>query len=204
MLKQDVATLFNSLVRGGIKPPCNIQDKTERESLVRDFFEKYQSLTDAEVHELVEKVPLLGHWPTFDNVDEIIAGYRRDQMLKQFGGKRQGAAKRDQECEGALGRKLHLGGSWLDELAKKAAKRHFPEASKEFIYENRIVLAAQCESDYICDTCYGKSIHECRTGGHQQFLKVDPYSGICIECVDCEQCSKVLIPVKDDDRQGGR
>ena len=195
MLKKDIATLFNSLLRHGVKPPCDMKDKAAQQKLIDEYFEKLQTLADAEFQMVVEKAPLVPHWPTVSELEEIVSNYRRGQMAKQFGGKRQGASKRDEECEGALGHPMHLGGSWLDELAKKAAKRHFPEASKEFIHENRIVLAAQCESDYICDTCYGKNIHECRTGGHQQFLKVDPYSGICIECVDCEQCSKVLIPV---------
>ena len=203
MLKQEVATLFNTLVRHGVKPPCDIHDKAAREGLVGEFFEKYQNLKDAEVHELVERVPLLGRWPTFADVDDIIASYRRDQIAKQFSGKRQGAAKRDQEVEAALGHKPPLGETWTLAMAKKTAKRHFPDADKAFVEENQALLAAQCEKDYICDTCYGTSIHECKTGGHQPFLMIEPHSGVLLDCVDCERCSKVIIPVKDD-RQGGQ
>ena len=206
MLKKDIASFLNALFRHGIKPPCDMQDKEAKQSLVDEYFDKLQSLTDEEFHKIVEKAPLIPHWPTIAELEELVADHRRENMSQQFGGKRQGAIKRDQECEAALGHKLPLGASWLDELAKKAAKRWCPEASKEFVFENRLVLAAQCEKDYICDSCYGKTLHECKTGGHQAFLKVDPYSGLCIECVDCEQCSKVIIPASDDkeERKNGR
>lgn len=198
MLKQDVAALFNSLIRHGLKPPCAMQDKASRETLVNEFYEKYQSLNEGEEHELVQKFPLLGHWPTFADVDDIIANYRRELLAKQFGCKRQGATKRNQETEAALGHKPPLGEDWVMSMARKTAKRYFPEASLEFITENKLVLSGQCEKDFICDTCYGKPLHECRTGGHRTFLTVDPYSGLCVECVDCEKCGKVIVPDKEE------
>ncbi len=203
MLRKDVVGLFNSLIRHGVKPPCDMQDKEAQQKLISEYFDKLQYLSDAEFREVMERAPLVPHWPTLDDLNEIVTNYRRDELAKQFGSKRKGAVKRDQECIGALGHMPPLGETWVQAMAKKAAKRHFPEASKEFVEENKVLLAAHCEWDYMCDTCYGKSVHECKTGGHRPFMMIEPNSGVLLDCVDCELCGKVLIAPKEEKR-GGR
>ena len=203
MLRKDVVGLFNSLVRHGVKPPCDMQDKEAQQKLISEYFDRLQHLSDAEFHEVMERAPLVPHWPSLDDLNEIVTNYRREELAKQFGSKRKGAVKRDQECIGALGHMPPLGETWVQAMAKKAAKRHFPEASKEFVEENKVLLSAHCEWDYMCDTCYGKSGHECKTGGHRPFMMIEPNSGVLLDCVDCELCGKVLIAPKEEKR-GGR
>ena len=203
MLKKDIAGLFNSLMRYGVKPPCDTRDKEAQHKLVNDYFEKLQYISDAEFREVMERAPQIPHWPSIAELEEIVQNYRRVQIENQpYDQKR----KREKELLAILGHLPPLGESWVDAMAKKAAKRHFPDASKEFVKEYKISLSTQCMQDYVCDTCYGKSIHECVTGGHQPFLMIEPTSGLLYECVDCEQCSKVIIPTSDEkeERKNGR
>lgn len=196
MTRDDVIKLFQAWRSAGLKPPVSTPEQGNQ--MIDAFYNQYRHLKPEEVVLLSSRLSRLKYWPRFYDVDEALSEiYNKQQSeRKKFQTPEESRLSRNLFIEKVLGGRPQPGETWVDAMAKKFAKHHYPECTECFISENKMTMATQLEADFICHNCKGLSVHECLTGGHRPFLRVDKYTGICVEFVDCDFCDKVILPLK--------
>lgn len=199
----EVDALFMLLQTAGLKPPCNIDNPEERKKLANEFYERYKNLDGKAVYYLADKMTQLPRWATYEDVDKLLEEFRvKSNAERQYANSKEARViARNNFLMKCLGRPIGLNENWLMAMAEKSAKKYFPDADKDLVNLNKQVLAQQCENDYICLGCTGKSVRECPTGGRRPFLQIDPDSGLMNESVDWELCDKVVRLIVEDDEE---
>lgn len=197
MEREDVVELFSKLRSAGLFPPSGNNAK-QANAMIDNFLANYKGVTAQELEQLTTKLLRMPHWPRYFDIDDILTEIRKLDKVRITV---QQKSRKSDLGRMALGRDLLPNESWTMALAQKCAKRHFKDASPEWVEMNKLELSTQCRFDFICDTCMGKNMQECSTGGHKPFLKVDKDSGLVVPYVDCNKCQKVLIPIASKGEQ---
>lgn len=190
MKREEVVELFKYWRSAGLKPPASTAEQAE--AMLDTFFEQYKNVNSEELAMVREKLAHGQYWPKFGEVDEVLAAVRRAKSgnAKYTPGPA-GVEKRNKECREILGGVPGAEG-FTQAMAAKCARKFFPDASNEFISENKLLLATQLEQDFHCAACRGMSYKECPNGGYRPFLKVDSKTGLCVPYVDATPCRKVM------------
>lgn len=191
MNRKDVISLFTAWKASGLRPPA-ASTPEQANQMIDAFYGQYKNVTTEEYTALKNKLSHLKYWPRFSDVDEVLAECRREKNgVPSYTGGLFGKEKRNKECEKILNG-VPADKAWVMALAKKCARKFFPDAQEDFILENKLVLATQAELDFKCATCYGLTRKECPFGGHEPYLRVEPETGLCIQYVDSADCGKVF------------
>lgn len=205
MEKEDVIKLFKAWRSAGLRPPVKENQPEMGQQMIDAFYGQYKNLTAAEVQMLSEYLSRLEWWPRFYDVDNALAEmHRADRGSKA--NKRltaeEAKAARDNYVKAVLKGTPRPSETWVKAMAKKFAKQNYPECTEQFIADNELSMAAQMERDYECAMCNGKNANECPTGGHRPFLRIDKYTGLCVQHVDYDQCPKLLVSLRSQERKG--
>lgn len=197
----EVMNLFGLLRAAGLTPPCDMRNEAERKNLVEGFYNRYKHLDGKAVYYLADKLPQLPRWPRFYDVDELLREHQRKQETdRRYEASKEGRiTARNNFLAQCLGRPVGINENWLTAMAKRSASRHFPDADEGLVYENKQVLSAQCEADYICEKCTGKSVKDCPLGGRRMFLEIDQDCGVISQAMSYDKCEKVIASIVPSD-----
>ena len=195
MTRDDVINLFKSWRGAGLRPPMDKNSVEQANNMVDAFLKQYSALTHDEVQMLSVKLARLQFWPRFYDVDEALADYRtqKSTQVKSSAGTEslEGRAKRNEEVRVMLGlAEDHERVNYVELMAERYAAKHYPEASAEFVFNNRLNLAAMFEAEWECDNCAGKMSKDCKYGCHTPYIHVDKYTGYAEMLSDSMKCDR--------------
>ena len=195
MTRDDVIALFRAWRGAGLRPPVDKNSVEQANNMVDSFLKQYSAVTAEELQMLVVKLSRLQFWPRFYDVDEALADFRGTKATANKGNYDSYGNDRVSKYNAETRRMLGLPADYerinfMELMAERYAKAHYPKADEGFIDKNKLNLAAQFEFDFECMECQGKMSKDCKFGCHRPFLRVDKFTGEMVMLADSAKCTK--------------